>query len=420
MKRLELLSAATILLSIIMTFYEAQAQNIWQQIYPTGELPEARQGHTMVSIGDKIYLYGGMSYDKSIFNHISVYDVEQQWVKEKPVYAPPVRHHHKAIAYENKMYIFFGCGETQKYNDTWYYNTVTKEWTEINVPEPRPAARSQCSGVLIGNMIWFFGGLDQDENILNDLWAYNLSDGAWEQYPPSALTSLYGHISGQNDDNIIYLFGGFNNTGLNSEMIAYNIGNNSWSIVVPEGEIPTPTANMCVVPYLNNIAYLFCGTDDEGPVGNCYKWDLTNNNFYQYAAGPTLNNAAASFINPYNGDKSTTFQKFIVFGGNDGDEILGNTWEYVSDIEITTDINSATFNANICHTPNTDNIVLEIYDLNTQYSYQIIDITGKILLSDRISNFQTEIYTRDLNQGMYFVNIFNNNSKILTLKFLKP
>ena len=103
------ITLTTVLVALfILCQYTLFAQDTWEQITPTGDIPSAREGHSMVTIDSLVYLFGGQDNSKSIFNHITVYDPAiQEWMNEEPItQLPPARTGHKAIAYNGKMYVF--------------------------------------------------------------------------------------------------------------------------------------------------------------------------------------------------------------------------------------------------------------------------------------------------------------------------
>ncbi len=72
--------------------------------------------------------------------------------------------------------------------------------------------------------------------------------------------------------------------------------------------------------------------------------------------------------------------------------------------------------------PNPVNNILYIdnYDLRfTNYDVQIIDITGKTVQQLKISNQQSSINVSHLLTGIYFLQLQNNSSTILTKKIIK-
>jgi hypothetical protein len=156
--------------------------------------PEPRWGHTMVAIGDTVYLFGGMvSTSTSALtarparplafprNDLWEWEVEKQdWEVAPPgEVVPPARFLHAATAYNDKMYVFGGVDlYNALLNDIWKYNPTTNEWEQQPSINP-PPARAMHTAVTLGDLIYVFGGVNEANEPLGDLWEYNPTTGIW-------------------------------------------------------------------------------------------------------------------------------------------------------------------------------------------------------------------------------------------------
>jgi N-acetylneuraminic acid mutarotase len=402
-----------------------KAQNTWQQITPTGDIPTARQGHSMVSIDSLVYLFGGQDGSKSILNIIYSFDPNlQEWNEETPINTPPPpRHGHKAIVRDGRMYVFFGTGDSGAMDDIWQYDPSTKEWTQIiSSSTNNPVARYDHTTNLLGNMVWIMGGLDNDGNPLSDLWAYNFSSSQWEDYPDLMETALNGHVAAQNNGRL-YFFGGYGGMFINNSVYEYFLGNNSWTEHSPIGVVPYPFAYGTLVQYGENIAYIFSGEMGENQsIVHCYKWDLLTNSFIQILDGPDVSYAAAALC-PHGSYDKSNYEKFVVFGGDTDGVLTANTWIYTSDIIFSTSINEVEqIKIKVYPNPTQDFITIEISDKNLQsqeLNYQLCDITGRIIVSGKISSSKEFIDVSREAAGMYFIRICNGNKMIEIIKTIK-
>jgi predicted FMN-binding regulatory protein PaiB len=68
--------------------------------------------------------------------------------------------------------------------------------------------------------------------------------------------------------------------------------------------------------------------------------------------------------------------------------------------------------------PASDYINIKLNGISTD-KLEICDITGKVLLSQTITNDYQQMQIRDLKRGMYFLKIYDKNQNIKTLKFVK-
>ena len=60
-------------------------------------------------------------------------------------------------------------------NDTWSFNVSARNWTKLQCTGSIPSPRSGHVAVLIGDIMYVFGGFAPDGTILGDLAALNLS-----------------------------------------------------------------------------------------------------------------------------------------------------------------------------------------------------------------------------------------------------
>ena len=70
--------------------------------------------------------------------------------------------------------------------------------------------------------------------------------------------------------------------------------------------------------------------------------------------------------------------------------------------------------------PTSDFLTLKVQDYNNEaLSYNLIDEQGKLILSEQITNQETQVVMSTLARGSYFINIVQANKKIQTFKIIK-
>jgi hypothetical protein len=69
---------------------------------------------------------------------------------------------------------FGGNGGTHKFNDTWSFNILTREWTELQCTGSIPSPRAGHTVVLIDDFMYIFGGRGNHGAYLDDLTALDL------------------------------------------------------------------------------------------------------------------------------------------------------------------------------------------------------------------------------------------------------
>ena len=71
---------------------------------------------------------------------------------------------------------FGGYGESCNFfNDTWSFNISARKWTKLQCTGSIPSPRFGHAAVLIGEIMYVFGGVAPSGTILGDLAALNLS-----------------------------------------------------------------------------------------------------------------------------------------------------------------------------------------------------------------------------------------------------
>jgi hypothetical protein len=141
----------------------------WRQIESAGPRPAGRWGHTSISYGGKLWLFGG-SKPGAVFRDFWCLDVD---VTPEPIWSqvgfplatiPPVpaaRGGHSATLIGSKMYVFGGNTNAKSFNDIWYIDLEQVEdgWTSACMLE-KPPTRIGHSASAVGDRILVFGGRD--------------------------------------------------------------------------------------------------------------------------------------------------------------------------------------------------------------------------------------------------------------------
>ena len=145
-----------------------------------------REGQATAVIGSCLYMFGGVILSQANdeepvteSDELIVYDVKfKKWSKESSLGKCPSQRSGATMAsIKQSLYLFGGLSQLSGWlNDLHVYDTVTKEWNEIdvcNVPSPRDKVMSAA----IGDKIYIFGGfgpvpddeiVDDDDVVLDD------------------------------------------------------------------------------------------------------------------------------------------------------------------------------------------------------------------------------------------------------------
>jgi N-acetylneuraminic acid mutarotase len=138
--------------------------------------------HTSVVYGDKMYLFGGSTSTQENETFYSLDLKNWKWeVINSRGEDPVTRDEHTANLYENSMIVFGGFTNGSRVNDLHRYYFHENKWEKI-VPLSKqlPSPRSGHSTIIKDDSMIVFGGKDDENNKLNDIWELHLSTLKWE------------------------------------------------------------------------------------------------------------------------------------------------------------------------------------------------------------------------------------------------
>ncbi|XP_059488640.1 kelch domain-containing protein 3 [Neocloeon triangulifer] len=173
------------------------ATRSWTAPVVTGQVPNARDGHSACVLGHCMYIFGGFEEEFDRFTQ-DVYCLDlttMQWHFVRTKGSPPsYRDFHTASAIGHCMYIFGGRGDVSgQYhsyaevycNKITYLDTVTRTWHELETTgQPPPGRRSHSMFVYKGSL-YMFGGYNGNSNLhFNDLFCFDPRTNNWTELKP--------------------------------------------------------------------------------------------------------------------------------------------------------------------------------------------------------------------------------------------
>jgi hypothetical protein len=208
---------------------------------------------------------------------------------------PSAREGH-AMAYDsklNKILLFGGTdtGYTFLY-DTWVYDLGTNTWTEIDTQDffPEPRAYHAMVYSPSAEQVLLFGGIDEWEEALNDMWSFDLNTNAWNIVDynswPNQIPGRGGHSMIYDPfEEYIWLFGGYDpyyRTYHQDTWLLEWRGDDyaEWHNETRLTSAPSPRAfssMVCVYSIENpddRYAILFGGEDDEDAFDDTWRYDF--------------------------------------------------------------------------------------------------------------------------------------------------
>lgn len=247
-----------------------------------------REGQAACSIGDKLYIFGGV-----VFNHddghdteandLIVYDTSSHtWTKEIPskdCEIPSPRSGACLVSVGQSLYLFGGLSQFSGWmNDFYQYDTVAKTWHQLS-SNGAPSPRDKVLSCVVDNLIYVFGGFgpvaddsqmdtiveeddgdDEYEDInelqqtqeaanftwSNELFCFNTVDKIWNivkpanGLPPSprAAHSFSSIVNPEDNEKYLFVFGGRDSVARQNDLWRFTISSQTWEKVNAVGCYP--------------------------------------------------------------------------------------------------------------------------------------------------------------------------------------
>ena len=158
-------------------------KSVWSKMKETGDVPKARDDHTLSQIdGDSFLIFGGFvegsRVNESYIANKKGNTLEWRQVGDKAPLKPCVRASHSAVVYNGKCYIFGGQDdENNKLNDLWELDFAGDETFKQISPEGNdfaPSAKSGHTCNLHNGKAYVFGGIIELTKEVNEMVSLDL------------------------------------------------------------------------------------------------------------------------------------------------------------------------------------------------------------------------------------------------------
>lgn len=304
----------------------------WTDLAPTGDVPAARAGHSMVydPKTGKVLLFGGTD-SEVFFDDTWAYDpATNTWTDLAPSGVLPPARCAAAMAYDGvggKAILFGGTSGEALLNDTWAYDPVANAWTDLAPSGAPPSVRAGHAMVCdtTDGTVILFGGRNE-EGFFDETWTYEIAANTWSPVetagdPP---TDRYGHsMVFEPAGGKAIITGGWDGMMYLSSTWAYDPHAQAWTSLDTYGDVPPPRAGHSVVYDSDTGALvLFGGMVGDRFLGDTRTYDPVGNTWSLLHAGtarPTARNGhAMTYVPPSS--------VVILFGGWNGLKYYNDTW----------------------------------------------------------------------------------------------
>lgn len=169
----------------------------WSLMEAKGDIPVARNGHSVVRASSYLILFGGEDAKRRKLNDLHMFDLKSlTWL---PLHytgtAPSPRLNHVAALYDDKvLYIFGGSSKSKTLNDLYSLDFETMAWSRVKVRGFHPSPRAGCCGVLCGTK-WYITGGGSKKKRHGETLIFDIVKNEWSvaiTSPPSSITTNKG------------------------------------------------------------------------------------------------------------------------------------------------------------------------------------------------------------------------------------
>lgn len=322
----------------------------WRRLSPPAEpppepnglsirlVPPERHDHSLVSDGQRLYLFGGRGASGALGDLWSYDRVADNWAQLDAPGGPPARFGHNAVwdASRGRMLIFGGQDGGAFFNDLWEFDPAATQWTTPaasrwtqltpvgGAPTPRYGAGAAFDGA--GHLLVTQGCTSEGRS--DDTWQYDLAGQTWLDLSPR-----------QGDDRPVarclmravwdslklrlLMFGGqAGETPFLGDLWAWSATRGWYEM----GRTPAPsprTSYAMVFDDQRAEAILFGGQTEGGPLNDLWVFHSSGENWTQ----PAVEGEAPA---PRFGHDAALLMPggpLLVFGGSDGSTEFNDLWE---------------------------------------------------------------------------------------------
>ena len=222
-------------------------------------LPPAREaGESMAYDPDihKVILFGGWGAGGARFNDTWAYDPATSiWTNLNPSGILPSARGGQSMVYDplvHKVIMFGGSAASGRLNDTWAYDPSINGWTNLSPAGVPPLARVGQSMVCDSSTsrVILFGGQLADLTCVNDTWVYDPAANSWTKLTPTGTlpTARENHSMVYDlGTHRVVMFGGDSGGSYLNDAYAYDPAGNGWTGLNPSGTLPSARGSQSMV-----------------------------------------------------------------------------------------------------------------------------------------------------------------------------
>jgi len=319
----------------------------WNRINPATEGPLPRSGHTATydAANDRMLIFGGTNGTRAVDGamkalndvwSLSLGPVAQWSLVRRLTEEPTARNFHSAIydPVRDRMVVFAGYDFGSIFaGDAWALSLMPEQmWSRLPVRNDAPRGVIGHTAVYDAThdrMIVYGGaGPTSDLPLVGDAWSFALEDGITgtllqpqgaRPLPRIGHTAIYDPASSR-----MIVFGGWNGANVYSDLWALSPDYGYWTALPTAGGYRPRTYAESVYDPIRRRMIIFGGYGPDGFHNDL--WSITLDGpptvvpIVTDNEGPSPRDAARAVFDPIR-------NRMLLFGGNDGGQILDDLWE---------------------------------------------------------------------------------------------
>lgn len=149
----------------------------WKRVFPSGTPPSKRDSHTCSSWMNKIIVIGGEDSSNYYLSDVHILDADTLvWCKLNTTgQLLPPRGGHTTISLGKNLFVFGGFSNEQSlYDDVYMLDVETGAWSKVSVMGEGPSGRFSMAGESLdpqmGGLLVFIGGCNKNLEALDDMY----------------------------------------------------------------------------------------------------------------------------------------------------------------------------------------------------------------------------------------------------------
>lgn len=393
--------------------FEISAQNIWNKRASVGG--SKRERAISFSIAGRGYIGLGQDTLNLMLKDLWEYDQGTNSWTQKANFPGIARRDAAAFSIGTKGYVGTGIDNADAFAGTaladfWEYNPATNSWAgKAPYPGNFGGGAYYVTGFAVSGKGYFCCGKLGASFYSNELWEYTQATNSWLQKSNFPGGFRYGGTAFTIGTDA-YFGTGTDENVLTNDFYKYTPLTNTWTAIYA---FPGSGRFSCSAFTISNKGYILLGSDG-GYKDELWQYDPVVNYWFPKAALP--------------GGARRSAETFSLGGkgyAGTGKGLTGTRkdfWEYLPSIPVGIDEHAEDVFTAIYPNPIVENATVQIseqiFNSDKNLFFDLINLQGKIIQTEKITNSTFTISRNDFSSGIYFVSIRSSENRLASKKII--